>query len=42
LNIGELIVVDDTDTGSEASLTNIGISTSLVYFTQEELEIIEA
>jgi len=42
LNIGELIVVDDTNTGTESSLTNIGVSTSLVYFTQEELEIIEA
>lgn len=40
LDIGEMIVVDDTSTGTEASLTNIGISTQLIYFTPDEIEAV--
>lgn len=38
--IGELIVVDDTSTGTEASLTNIGVSSRLIYFAPDELEAV--
>ena len=41
-DIGELIMIDDTSTGLEASLDNIGITSRLVYFTQDELEDIAA
>ena len=40
LGVGELIVIDDTSTGIEASLSNIGITTRLVYFTPTEIEAI--
>lgn len=42
LNIGDFIMIDDTGTGQEASLSNIGISTRLVYFTSTELEALAA
>lgn len=40
LDIGELIVIDDTNTGTEASLSNIGVTSRLLYFTPDELEVI--
>ena len=40
LQIGELIIVDESNTGAEASLTNIGVTSSLVYFTPDEIDIV--
>ena len=42
LDMGEMIIVDDTNSGTEASLSSFGISTTLVYFTPAELEAIAA
>lgn len=41
-DIGELIMIDDTSTGLEATLDNIGVTSRLIYFTQDELEAIAA
>ena len=38
LDIGEIIVIDDTSTGTEASLANISVSTRVIYFTPNEIE----
>jgi len=40
LGIGELFIIDDTGTGIDASLTNIGSSTHLYYYTPDEIEAI--
>ena len=42
LDIGDFFMVDDTGKGIEASLSNIGVSTHLVYYTPDEIEVILA
>ena len=39
-DIGEFIMIDDTSTGTEATLSSIGITSRLIYFTPEELEAV--
>lgn len=42
LGIGDFIMVDDTATNTEANLSNISVSTRLVYFAPDEIAEIEA